>query len=105
MFDTEYSFEELPLSVGTIEVTFCTGTALLEGDVGTHDYGFSVTGIELDGNLLGNYRDKRTLQISEGHDDPFCALLFQKLASRLQADSCAADHYYTALADHIRSAA
>ncbi|MCP4318220.1 MAG: hypothetical protein GY789_19950 [Hyphomicrobiales bacterium] len=73
MFDTEYEFEELPVVIGTTEIAMCSGTALLEGEAGPHDYGFFVTGITLEGNLDGDYRDKRRTQICAGSDDPFCA--------------------------------
>ncbi len=105
MFDTEYHFEELPLSIGCIEIAHCSGTAMLEGENGPHDYGFSVTGIELDGHLINDYRDNRTVQISEKSDDVFHTLLFQNLAANIMADRDAAEHFYAALRDHIHEAA
>ena len=97
MLDTEYFFEELPVAVGETEIALCTGTALLEGETGVHDYGFSVAGIVLEGNLVGSYRDKRTVRLTRNSNDPFCALLFQRLADRIEADRAAADHFYLAM--------
>lgn len=70
MFDTEYSFE-IELTIGNGEYATFTGTALLEGETGPHDYGFSCTGIKLDGNRAGGaFSDKRTVQINAKSDDP-----------------------------------
>ena len=105
MFETEYDFEEIPLEIGTTEFAVCSGTALLEGEIGTQDYGFAVTGIALDGNRTGDYRDKRVARISQRSDDPFCVLLFERLRSRIEADRAVRDHYYHALQDHLQQAA
>ena len=105
MFDTEYPFDELPLLVGTTEIAVCSGTAHLEGETGPHDYGFVVTGIALDGNVIGDYRDKRTIRISRRSDDPFCVLLFEQLARRIEADSSACEFFHGALRDHRCEAA
>lgn len=105
MFDAEYAFEELPLSVGTTEIAMCSGTAYLEGESGAHDYGFSVTGIALDGNVVGDYCDKRTIRISRRSDDPFCALLFENLAGYIEADPLVSEFFSNALRDHRSEAA
>ena len=105
MFDTEYPFEEIALTIGTCEIAVCSGTALLEGEAGPHDYGFTVTGIALDGNRVGDYRDKRTVRISTRSDDPFSAALFERLAGCIEADRAANDHFYGALQDHLENAA
>ncbi|MEX3008597.1 hypothetical protein [Hoeflea sp. TYP-13] len=105
MFDTEFYFEELPILIGKTEIAMCTGTALLEGEYDCHDYGFFVTGIALDGNLDGSYRDKRRVRISAASDDPFCALLFRRIADRIEADSAAADHFYHALKNRLSDVA
>lgn len=96
MFDMEYEFEELPVLIGTTEIAMCSGTALLEGEIHPHDYGFAVTGITLEGNLDGHYRDKRRVQICARSDDPFCALLFRRLADRIESDDDAAASFYNA---------
>ncbi len=100
MFDTEFIFEELPLTIGETEFAMCSGTALLEGEAGMHDYGFAVTGIVLEGNLVGNYRDKRDIRLSRCTDDPYCALLFRQLAERIESDRAAAEHFYHAVREH-----
>ena len=105
MFDAEYAFEELPLSIGTTEIAMCSGIAYLEGEAGAHDYGFTVTGLALDGNVVGDYCDKRTVRISRRSDDPFCALLFEHLAETIEADPQASDYFYNALRDHQAEAA
>ena len=105
MFDTEYQFEELPLVLGTAEVSLSSGTAYLEGEAGSHDYGFAVTGIALDGNLVGNYRDKRTVRISKRSDDPLSARLFEHLSRQIEADAAASEFYYGELQDHLSDAA
>ncbi|MDA4844155.1 hypothetical protein [Hoeflea poritis] len=104
MIDTEFSFEELPLALGDTEVALCNGTALLVGETGIHDYGFEVTGIVLEGNLVGSYRDKRAVHLSGDSSDPFCALLFRRLADRIESDSAAADHFYLARRDRLEPA-
>ncbi len=105
MIDTEYEFEELPVLIGAIEVAFCSGTALLEGEIGCHDYGFSVTGIALAGNHVDNYRDKRSIQIGACSDDPLGSLLFRRLAERIEADTDAAEHFSLAVRDHLAAVA
>ena len=105
MFDTEYEFEELPILIGTTEIAMCTGTALLEGEAGPNDYGFAVTGITLDGNLDGQYRDKRQVRICAGSDDPFCALLFRKIADRIEADGGASECFCAACRDAMSAVA
>lgn len=105
MFDTEYAFEELPITLGTTEIASCTGTALLEGEIGPHDYGFFVTGIALDGNHVGNYRDQRQVQICPRSDDPFGALLFRILAERIEDDGDAAEHFSMAVEEHLAAVA
>lgn len=97
MFSTEYPFDEIPLAIGQIEIANCAGTALLEGENGAHDYGFSVTGIELEGNLVGDYRDKRTVIINERSDDQLSKLIFHELAKRIAANKDARKHFYDAL--------
>ncbi len=105
MFDTEYQFDEMPLSIGTTEIATCSGTAHLEGESGPHDYGFTVTGIALDGSVIGNYCDKRTVRISRRSDDPFSAMVFQLLAQRIEGDPAASEFFYSALHDHLHEAA
>lgn len=105
MFDTQYAFEDIALTIGTSEIAVCSGTALLEGEAGPHDYGFTVTGIALDGNRIGDYRDKRVVRISNRSDDPFCTLLFELLSDSIKADGAASDHFYCALQDHLQNAA
>ncbi|MCR9139365.1 MAG: hypothetical protein NXI27_25420 [Alphaproteobacteria bacterium] len=105
MFDTEYAFEDVAITVGITEIASCSGTALLEGETGPHDYGFDVTGISLDGNRIGDYCDKRVVRISNRSDDPFCKFLFERLTGSLKADQSASDHYYSALQDHLQDAA
>ncbi len=105
MFDTEYHFEEMPLVLGTAEVSLFTGTAFLEGEIGPHDYGFAVTGIALDGNLVGNYRDKRTVRISKRSDDPLSSLLFEHLSRQIEADASASEFFYGEMQDHLSDAA
>lgn len=105
MFDTEYDFDELPITIGTTEIAFCSGTALLEGDIGCHDYGFFVTGIALCGHHVDNYSDKRNVQIGARTDDPLGALLFRRLAERIEADDDAAEHFSTAVRDHLAAVA
>lgn len=104
MIDTEFSFEELPLALGDTEVALCTGTALLEGEAGIHDYGFAVSGIVLEGNLVGSYRDKRSVHLSGDSSDPFCALLFRRLAERIESDGAAADQFYLARRERLQPA-
>ena len=105
MFDTEYTFEELPIVLGKAEVACCSGTALLEGEIGPHDYGFFVTGIALDGTRVGDYRDKRQVQICPSSDDPFSALLFRMLAERIEDDGDAAEHFSLAVREHLAAVA
>lgn len=105
MFDTEYPFEDIAVTIGTTEVASCSGVAILEGETGPHDYGFAVTGIALDGHRLGDYCDKRVVRISNRSDDPFCMLLFERLSGSIEADQAASDHYYCALQDHLQDAA
>lgn len=105
MFDTEYPFEDIALTIGTSEIAVCSGTALLEGETGPHDYGFAVTGIALDGNRIGDYCDRRVVRISNRSDDPFCTLLFERLSCCIEADRAASDHFYCALQDHLQNAA
>jgi hypothetical protein len=105
MFDTEYIFEDIPVTIGTAEFASCSGTALLHGETGPHDYGYGVAGITLDGNRIGDYCDKRVIRISERSDDPFCVLLFERLSAGIEADGAASEHYYNALQDHLRDAA
>ncbi len=105
MFDTEFHFEEMPLVIGTAEIALCSGTAYLEGEAGPHDYGFAVTGIALDGNLVGNYRDKRTVRISKRSDDPLSVLLFEHLSRRIEADAMASEFYYGELQEYLSDAA
>ncbi|MCY6381078.1 hypothetical protein [Hoeflea prorocentri] len=97
MFHVEFHFEELPLVIGRTEFSVCSGVAHLQGENGTHDYGFRVSHIELEGNLLGDYRDKRRVPICQRSDDPFCVLLFQRLAARIEAHKEASDCFYDAL--------
>lgn len=104
MFETEYFFEELPVTIGGVEIAMATGTAVLEGEEGPYDYGFSVTGIELEGNLIGDYRDKRTVTINTKSDDPAAVMLFGQLAKRIENDKAASDHFYTELEEHQATA-
>ena len=101
MFHTEFHFEELPIVIGLTEFAVCSGTALLRGEAGAHDYGFHVSGIELEGHLLGDYRDKRRVHICDRSDDPFCVLLFQRLATKIEADGAASDCFYDALRESM----
>ncbi len=105
MFDTEYPFEELPPVLGTAEVSLFTGTAHLEGAIGPHDYGFTVTGIALDGILVGNYRDKRTVRISKRSDDPLSSLPFEHLSRQIEADASASEFFRGEIEDHLSDAA
>ena len=105
MIDTQYQFEELPILVGTIEIACCTGTALLEGETGPHDYGFSVTGIALEGHHVADYRDRRLVQISAGCDDPLGALIFARLAERIERDVDAQEHFGLAVRAHLAAVA
>jgi len=105
MFTTQYSFEELPVCIGVTEIAHCSGTALLEGEVGPHDYGFRVIGVELQGNLAGDYRDKRQVVLNTGSDDPLALILFRNIARAIERDCCAADHYYDEMNDLMHNAA
>lgn len=104
MFDTEYTFEELALTIGNVEVALFDGVAHLAGEVGPHDYGFECVEIELNGNAIGNYADKRTLRIHAKSEDPFLRMLFHKLKDQIEADKSAEAHFYAELEDY-RSAA
>ncbi|MEM6462822.1 MAG: hypothetical protein AAF724_12990 [Pseudomonadota bacterium] len=101
MFETEYIFEELPVLVGTTEIAMCSGRAYLEGDIAPHDYGYRVYSIVLDGNLDGQYREKRSVEICERSSDVFCAQLFRRLAERIESSTDAAEFFY----DSARQAA
>lgn len=93
MFSTEYPFDEIPLAIGQIEIANFSGTALLEGENGPHDYGFSVVCIELNGNLVGSYRDKRTVNLEPGKT-MFEMLIFNQIKDYIEADKAAKDHFY-----------
>ncbi|MEM6462308.1 MAG: hypothetical protein AAF724_10365 [Pseudomonadota bacterium] len=69
MFETEFPFEEFPITFGNVA-------------------------IELEGNFVDDYRDKRKVSINAKSDDPLAALLFKQLAARIEADQSASDHYY-----------
>lgn len=88
---------EIPLTIGTVEVADFTGTALLNGEDGPHDYGFEVIGIELEGNRAGDFADKQHIMISSKSDDPFCKLLFERLAKVIEASESASTDYYSAV--------
>lgn len=96
MFSTEYPFDEIPLAIGQIEIANCSGTALLEGENGAHDYGFSVACIELHGNLVGSYRDKRTVSLELGKT-MFEMLIFNQIKDQIENDKAAKDHFYDVL--------
>lgn len=102
MFHAEFHFDELPIVIGSTEFSICSGTAQLQGENGAHDYGFYVSTIALEGNLIGDYRDKRRVHICEKSDDPFCVLLFHRLAEKIEADQAASDCFYGAVREAIR---
>ena len=59
----------------------------------------------LDGNLLGNYRDKYTMRVSKRSDDALSALLFEHLSHRIEADAAVSEFFYDALQDYLSDAA
>ncbi len=105
MFTTQYYFDEAPVCIGATEIAHCSGMALLEGEVGPHDYGFRATTIELQGNLVGDYRDKRHVVLNAASDDPLAQLLYWRIARAIERNRLAADHYYAELDDHLHNAA
>ena len=107
MFNMEYAFEEIGLRIGAAEVALFSGTATLDNDPGFGDrssYGFTVTGITLDGAAPNDWRDKRSIDIHAKHDDPFCRALFEKLAEALCNSSDAREAFFEELADHQMAA-
>ncbi len=93
MFETTYKFQEIPVTLGDVEVMMVTGTATLEGDIVPHDYGFAVTAIELDGNLDSDYRIKRKAKLEPGRD-LFEAMLFHRIKNRIEQSKDTSDHFY-----------
>ncbi len=101
MFDHVHKFE-IELAIGTVEVSTFSGEALLEHDTG---YEFVVTGIELEGNQRGDYRNKRTVNINAKSDDPFMVALFNKLGAAIRQDADAQEAFVSAMEEHTREAA
>lgn len=97
MFECTHTFEEIPFSICTGEYALFSGTALLEGEDGPHDYGFKCIGIELAGNLIGDFADKRKAIINAKSDDPLHKLLFERLAKAIEASDSASTDYYSAV--------
>lgn len=97
MAECTHNFEEIPFTIGTGEFALFSGIALLEGEDGPHDYGFRCIGIELDGNLFGDFADKRTAMVSAKSDDPLHKLLFEHLAEKIEASDSASTDYYSAV--------
>lgn len=105
-FSTQYEFEELPCVIGDGEYARYDGVAHLEHEcLGDTSYGYIVTAIELTGNERGNYREGRTVVITEKHDDPFCRLLFERLSIELYGSKCCQDTFDEELAIARREAA
>ena len=100
MLDTEYHFDEVPLRLGSCDIAYCSGSALLEWDECDCNDSFSVTGIALDATLAGDYRDKRIVRISNRSDDPLGQLLFERLLSAIENDPDAVDHIASSRRDH-----
>lgn len=101
MFDHTHEFE-IELALGSTEVsTFC-GEALLLHDTGSQ---FVVAGIELFGNKVGDFQDKRSVVINAKSDDSFNVLLFNKLADQIQQDTEAQEAFGFAMQECAQEAA
>ena len=61
--------------------------------------------IELHGNLVGDYRDKRRGVLNASSDDPLARILYWRIARAIERNHLAADHYYAELVDHLHNAA
>lgn len=103
-FETDFGFEQMPLVIGGCEYGLFDGTARLEGELASHDYGFEVVSIELDGNLVGNASADRTVVLHEKCDDPFLSELFKHLAKAVKSHPDAASRFYTDLAEYREAA-